>query len=199
MYWGDWPWRELHLVAFSTETAKIWRRDLQEIVDNLPHSEESSIDYWLQCVYVELSRQGGGSVHALTALSNFGGVRMWRAYNVRICRLYDFYNFSALTPLDTMHTLSHYTRCLRTCWGVILSSRHTLTKRCRVCLSRPFKHFILLTLPLNVQIFRRYTHHMLRALPATPLLHLVQSVLARQKRRVIVAPSLLPAARGDPV
>ena len=107
VYWGEWPWRELHLVAFSFETAQAWRRDLQAIVDNLPHSKESSIDYWLQCVYVELSRQGGGSVHALTALSNFGGVRMWRAYNVRNHHLYDLYNISALTPLDTMNAVYH--------------------------------------------------------------------------------------------
>lgn len=102
VYWGEWPWRELHLVAFSIETAQVWRRELQAIVDNLPYSEEGSIDYWLQCVYVELSRQGGGSVHALTALSNFGGVRMWRAYNVRNHHLHDLYNITALAPLDTM-------------------------------------------------------------------------------------------------
>ena len=102
VYWGEWPWRELHLVASSIEAAQVWRRDLQAIVDNLPHSEESSIDYWLRCVYVELFRQGSGSVHALTALSNFGGVRMWRAYDVRNDHLYELYNFSALAPLDTI-------------------------------------------------------------------------------------------------
>ena len=84
VYWGEWPWRELHLVAFSTKTADVWKKDLRTIVDDLPHSEESSVNYWLQCVYVELARQASGSVHALTALSNFGGVRTWRAYNVRI-------------------------------------------------------------------------------------------------------------------
>lgn len=84
MYWGEWPWRELHLVASSIESAKLWSKDLQKIVDHLPHSEESSIDYWLRCMYIELSRQNGGVVHALTALSNFGGVRLWRAYNVSL-------------------------------------------------------------------------------------------------------------------
>jgi hypothetical protein len=93
VYWGEWPWRELHLVSSSIEVAQVWRRDLQAIVDNLPHSEESSIGYWLQCLYVELSRQGGGSVNALTALSNFDSVRTWKAYNVRMHHLKDLYNF----------------------------------------------------------------------------------------------------------
>ena len=91
LYWGEWPWRELNLVAFSEESAKIWKRELKTIVDNLPHSEESWIDYWLQCMYVELARQSGGQVHALTALSNFGGVRLWRAYSVRIIKVNTLY------------------------------------------------------------------------------------------------------------
>ena len=82
LYWGEWPWRELHLIALADKSAKIWKEDLQKIVDNIPQSDESSIDYWLHCMYIELSRQSGGSVHALTAVSNFGGVRLWRAYNV---------------------------------------------------------------------------------------------------------------------
>lgn len=83
VYWGEWPWRELHLIASSIESANSWKRELKTIVDSLPQTEESWIDYWLRCMYVELSRQSGGPVHALTALSNFGGVRLWRAYNVR--------------------------------------------------------------------------------------------------------------------
>ena len=71
------------MVAFSDDSAKIWNKNLQIIVNNLPQSGESRIDYWLHCMYIELSRQSGGPVHALTALSNFGGVRLWRAYNVR--------------------------------------------------------------------------------------------------------------------
>lgn len=85
LYWGRWPWREINLIAFSEESAEILRKDLQSLIDNLPQCEGSHVDYWLQCLYIELSRQGGGTVHALTALSSFGGVRLWRAYNVRIC------------------------------------------------------------------------------------------------------------------
>ena len=82
VYWGKWPWGELHLVAFSVESAKSWRRELQTLIDHRPHTEECWIDYWLHRMYIELSRQSSGPVHALTALSNFGGVRLWRAYNV---------------------------------------------------------------------------------------------------------------------
>ena len=82
MYWGKWPWRELNLTAYSVESARKWRKELQTVIDDSPYTDECWINYWLQCMYIELSRQSGGPVHALTALSNFGGVRLWRAYNV---------------------------------------------------------------------------------------------------------------------
>lgn len=84
VYYGEWPWREIHLVAASPETGASWYRSLAAVVNGLktgPHI--SKIDYWLRCTYVELKRQSSGTVHAVTALGTFAGLRLWRAFKVR--------------------------------------------------------------------------------------------------------------------
>ena len=84
MYFGEWPWKELHLVSESPETVCVWQEGLQGLIVGLrTHPpREKKVDYWLKCMYVDLKRQNGDTVHAVTALGSFAGLRLWKAYRV---------------------------------------------------------------------------------------------------------------------
>ncbi len=49
-----------------------------------PSKAAGSIEYWLQCQYVELRKQNGGVVHAVMALGTFAGLRLWKAFKVSV-------------------------------------------------------------------------------------------------------------------
>jgi len=71
IYFGEWAWKEIHLVSSSAEKARIWQEGLQSITDHLngPTNQHSTFDYWLRCMYLELRRQNDGRVHAVTVFS----------------------------------------------------------------------------------------------------------------------------------
>ena len=86
IYFGEWPWREVHLASSSPETIEVWRRGLQAISEQVKarasRVEVSYIDYWLRCLYVELRRENNCIVHGVIALGSFAGLRLWRACKV---------------------------------------------------------------------------------------------------------------------
>ena len=88
----------------TTMTATLWSKHLQVLIqacNNVPSrkhsrlstqggSKLSSIDYWLSCTYIDLQRQNKGTVHAVTALGSFAGLRLWKAYKVIFRRCLQF-------------------------------------------------------------------------------------------------------------
>ena len=83
LYFGEWPWKELHLASSCAEKVQLWKASLQVLIKHLTARPLASrINYWLKCLYVELSRQNSGRVHAVIALGHFAGLRLWKAYKV---------------------------------------------------------------------------------------------------------------------
>ena len=83
LYFGEWPWKGLHLASCSTEAVRLWKASLHALTEHLKAQLSAGrIDYWLKCLYIKQSRQDGGRVHAVTALGNFAGLRLWKVYKV---------------------------------------------------------------------------------------------------------------------
>lgn len=84
IYYGEWPWHELHLASSSPERVDFWCAALQTLTEQVKRSRGTvnSIEYWLRCQYVELKRDNNDIVHAVIALGSFATLRLWRACKV---------------------------------------------------------------------------------------------------------------------
>ena len=89
MHYGNWPWREIQLVAKYPLVAETWNRWLKTFLahhrDNAVPSTQ--VDRWLFTRYMDLSSKRRDSVHAVYAVKSFTGFRLWKSSCVCLCLL----------------------------------------------------------------------------------------------------------------
>ena len=89
MHYGNWPWREIQLVAKYPLVAETWNRWLKTFLahhrDNAVPSAQ--VDRWLFTRYMDLSSKRRDSVHAVYAVKSFTGFRLWKSSCVCLCLL----------------------------------------------------------------------------------------------------------------
>ena len=89
MHYGNWPWREIQLVAKYPLVAETWNRWLKTFLahhrDNAVPSTQ--VDRWLFTRYMDLSSKRHDSVHAVYAVKSFTGFRLWKSSCVCLCLL----------------------------------------------------------------------------------------------------------------
>lgn len=78
--YGNWPWKEIQMVAKDPSIAQTWQHWLQVFT---MHEKESlgyvcHLDAWLLSRYSQLKTRRE-SVHAVYAVSSFTGYRLWKA------------------------------------------------------------------------------------------------------------------------